>query len=283
MKKRILSVVIALSLVLTVVAFTSCDAINDALENLLDGTLAGAASAEGVKAYILTGDRDSLQLISGKTRVLLATNTDTVTMDEAAFLEKYGVRADQYVDVKALMGDSSDNIPGVAGVGEKTAFKLIAEQGSLDAIYENLDAIKLTPSVRAKMENGKESAYMSKELATIMRNVPLDITLADVAHKGIDRPEAKKLFLRYNLLSAIKRLGLDKDIDEPVAASEKAEAASVTVSECADLSLLNGECYAISILDGRAYISDGDTVISTSICGDLADFVNSKKIITYDC
>ena len=112
------------------------------------GTLAKMAEDSGdVEAYVLTGDRDSLQLISKKTKVLLATNTETVTFDEAAFLEKYGVRADQYVDVKSLMGDSSDNIPGVPGIGEKTAFKLIAEQGSLDGIYANIDNMGLTNSV----------------------------------------------------------------------------------------------------------------------------------------
>ncbi len=249
------------------------------------GTLAACAENESdTEAYVLTGDRDSLQLISDKTKVLLATNTDTVTMDDAAFFEKYGVHACQYVDVKALMGDSSDNIPGVAGVGEKTAFRLIAEQGSLDAIYENLDNIKLTPSVRAKMENGKESAYISKDLATIIRNVPLGITLSDIAHKGLDRPEAKKLFLRYNLLSAIKRCGLDKDADEPEPSSPEAtKKASVTVIESADLTSLGGEIYSLSLTDEKAYISDGETVISTSLSDALASFVNAKKIVTWDC
>lgn len=248
------------------------------------GTLAAWAENEGdTEAYVLTGDRDSLQLISDKTKVLLATNTDTVTMDDAAFFEKYGVHACQYVDVKALMGDSSDNIPGVAGVGEKTAFRLIAEQGSLDAIYENLDNIKLTPSVRAKMENGKESAYMSKNLATIIRNVPLGITLSDIAHKGIDRPEAKKLFLRYNLLSAIKRCGLDKDSDEPSSVPEETGKTSVTVIESADLTALGGEIYALSLTDEKAYVSDGETVIATSLSDALASFVNTKKIIAWDC
>ena len=107
------------------------------------GTLSKRAEARDIAAYVLTGDRDSLQLISDKTTVLLATNKDTLTMDRAAFFEKYGVDSSQFVDVKALMGDSSDNIPGVPGVGEKTALKLISDFGSLDNIYANLPSDKI--------------------------------------------------------------------------------------------------------------------------------------------
>ena len=133
------------------------------------------------------------------------------------------------------------------------------------------------------MENGRESAYMSKDLATIIRNVPLGITLSDIAHKGLDRPEAKKLFLRYNLLSAIKRCGLDKDADESSSLPKETEKTSVTVIESADLTSLGCEIYAISLTDEKAYISDGETVIATSLSDALASFVNTKKIITWDC
>lgn len=250
------------------------------------GTLSSMAENDGdCEAYVLTGDRDSLQLISEKTRVLLATNTDTVTMDGAAFFEKYGVRADQYVDVKSLMGDSSDNIPGVPGVGEKTAFKLIAEEESLDNIYARLDEIKLTPSVRTKMENGKDSAYMSKALATIKRDVPLGIALEDISHGGINRAETKRLLLRYNLLSALKRLGLDKDEEETVdisdvPVSEKPTVESILADALADIV---GEAFAISVAGDKAYISDGVKLYETDICEAFGAFINSKRIIAYDC
>ena len=250
------------------------------------GTLSSMAENDGdCEAYVLTGDRDSLQLISDKTRVLLATNTDTVTMDGAAFFEKYGVRADQYVDVKSLMGDSSDNIPGVPGVGEKTAFKLIAEEGSLDNIYARLDEIKLTPSVRTKMENGKDSAYMSKALATIKRDVPLGIALEDISHGGINRVETKRLLLRYNLLSALKRLGLDKDEEETVDISDVPVAEKPTVeSILADaLADIVGEAFAISVAGDKAYVSDGVKLYETDICEAFGAFINSKRIIAYDC
>ena len=145
------------------------------------GTLARLAdeSQEECVAYVLTGDRDSLQLIGPRVHVLLATNAETIDMNESAFTEKYGVLPSQFVDVKALMGDSSDNIPGICGVGEKTALRLISEFGSLDNIYEQLPNVKLTPSLRTKIETGHDSAYLSKELATICKEVPLGLSLDD--------------------------------------------------------------------------------------------------------
>ena len=252
------------------------------------GTLSAMAESEGeCEAYVLTGDRDSLQLISDKTKVLLATNTDTVTMDEAAFFEKYGVRADQFVDVKALMGDSSDNIPGVPGVGEKTAFKLIAEEGSLDKIYENLDAIKLTPSVRTKMENGKGSAFISRELATIKRDVPLGIELSDITHNGLVRSELRALLLKYNLMSALKRLGLDKEESEDTAAAQTVgsvdEKPSAEAISADGIKRLDGEFYALSLSDDKAVISDGERIYYADFCPALSEFIGGKKIIAYDC
>ena len=245
------------------------------------GTLAKMAEDSGdVEAYVLTGDRDSLQLISKKTKVLLATNTETVTFDEAAFLEKYGVRADQYVDVKSLMGDSSDNIPGVPGIGEKTAFKLIAEQGSLDGIYANIDNMGLTNSVKTKLLSGKESAYTSQTLATICRDVPLGISLSDIEYKGIDRAETRSLFLKYELSGAIKRLGLDKE-----------EAASVSVDERADkfearelsLSDMRGEWYALSLGTDNAYLFDGESLYSVPISGLEPYLCHAERIVAHDC
>lgn len=178
------------------------------------GTLAAMAEAdpEDCMAYLLTGDKDSLQLISSRVHVLLAGNNATTDMDEAAFMEKYGVRPDQFVDVKALMGDSSDNIPGVPGIGEKTALKLISEFGSLDGIYEQLETAKHTPSVLRKLTEGKESAYMSQTLARIYREVPLGITLEDIRTTPMDKPRARELFLKYEFSGFIKRFGLNDEL-----------------------------------------------------------------------
>ena len=183
------------------------------------GTLAAMAEAdpEDCMAYLLTGDKDSLQLISPRVHVLLAGNAATTDTDESAFMEKYGVRPDQFVDVKALMGDSSDNIPGVPGIGEKTALKLISEFGSLDGIYEKLETAKHTPSVLRKLTEGKESAYLSRELARIYREVPLGLTLEDVRTNPMDKARARELFIRYEFSGFIKRFGLTEEPPAPVA------------------------------------------------------------------
>ena len=245
------------------------------------GTLAKMAEDSGdIEAYVLTGDRDSLQLIGEKTKVLLATNTETVTFDETAFLEKYGVRADQYVDVKSLMGDSSDNIPGVPGIGEKTAFKLIAEQGSLDGIYANIDNMGLTNSVKTKLLSGKESAYTSQTLATICREVPLGISLSDIEYKGIDRAETKSLLLKYELSGAIKRLGLDKEEETSVSVSEKNDKFEVRELSASDTC---GEWYALSLGADNAYLYDGESLYSVPISRLEPYLCHAERIVAHDC
>ena len=195
------------------------------------GTLSVRANAAGIACDILTGDRDSLQLITdgsadgGATRVLLATNADTLIFDEAAFGEKYGVKPSQFVDVKALMGDSSDNIPGVPGIGEKTALKLIAQFGSLDAVYEALPEADLTKSVKAKLEQGRDSARLSRELAQIFCAVPLAAGLGEMAYNGMDREGCLALFEKLEFHALIKRFDLGAQTQsrrtamEPTAAS----------------------------------------------------------------
>ena len=173
------------------------------------GTLAAMAEKEDVTTYIVTGDRDSLQLITEKTNVVLATNTEPLLFDTAAFLEKYGVLPTQFVDVKALMGDSSDNIPGVPGIGEKTALKLIAEYGSLDGVYEDLENKKLTKGTIAKLADGKNSAYDSQFLARIKCDVPLDMTLADALYSGYHKNELAALFTQFEFFGLMKKLDLD--------------------------------------------------------------------------
>ena len=219
------------------------------------GTLAAMGEAEGdTEVYILTGDRDALQLISPKTRIILATNTEPLLFDEAAFTEKYGVAPSQFVDVKALMGDSSDNIPGVKGIGEKTAFKLIAEYGSLDEIYNDTENKNIAKAAKAKLIDGKEMAYTSQFLATIKRDVPLELSLEDLRYTGADKPRLRALFTELEFTKFIKKFALDED----EAGGEEGEApapVAFTMAEGGVLALQKGEKYAAAFDfdEGKAY------------------------------
>jgi len=137
------------------------------------GTLSDIFSGEN-ECCIVTGDRDSLQLINDTTTVRLATNKGTVVYDTAMINEVYGLEPLQLIEIKALQGDSSDNISGVAGIGEKTALSLIQQFGSVDRLYEELETASLSASVKTKLLNGKDSAYESRWLGTIVKNAPID-------------------------------------------------------------------------------------------------------------
>lgn len=169
------------------------------------GTVVGQAEAQGVDIRIITGDRDILQLLTPHVTVQLpARGSADVVYDEQAFREKYGLEPRQLVDLKALMGDSSDNIPGVRGIGEKTATKLLQQYGSLDAIYEHIDEIK--GAVRRKLEDGREMAYLSRELATIRRDVPITLDLEACVARDYDHPTVAELFRELEFRSLTDRL-----------------------------------------------------------------------------
>ncbi len=218
------------------------------------GTLSMLAEQTGdVESYLLTGDRDSLQLISERTCVLLATNKETVKFDRDAFREKYGVEPEQFVDVKALMGDSSDNIPGVAGIGEKTALKLISEYGSLDNIYDTLPNAKHTPSLRAKLEGGRENAFLSRTLAKIERNAPIGVSLSDVEYRGRSDVLLYPLFNRLGFSRLIEKMGLGKNMQTGFV-SESRQAKESDVDSI--IKMLRSSPCAIYVNDGELYCSD---------------------------
>ncbi|MDR3121579.1 MAG: DNA polymerase I [Clostridiales bacterium] len=175
------------------------------------GTLSKSAEDQGIETVIVTGDRDSLQLVSPLTRVLLpvtrAGQTRTENYDEAAMLEKYGVTPTLFIDVKGLMGDSSDNIPGVAGIGEKTATELVRTHGGLDSIYADLEAVE-RKAVREKLAAGKEMAYLSRRLATIVRDAPCGTELSDTQLRAPNRAELYRLFKELQFSSYLTKMGL---------------------------------------------------------------------------
>ena len=195
------------------------------------GTLAAMCEREQADAYLMTGDRDALQLIGPSVHVLLATNRETEDVDEKAFFEKYGVPSSAFVDVKALMGDASDKIPGVPGIGEKTALSLIAQFGSLDGVYENLENAGLKPAAFRKMMMGKESAYLSQTLARIWCKVPLNLELSDLA-TGRNMEALRELFIRLEFAAFLDRFSSETPI-KAATSSESVEVRTATQSELA--------------------------------------------------
>ena len=177
------------------------------------GTLAKACYGWGDACVIATGDRDSLQLVNELVSVRLASTKQgqavSTLYDEAAVEAQYGVKPPQLVEVKALMGDASDNIPGVAGIGEKTALSLIAKYHDIDHIYDHFDELDLSPGVRKKLAEGKEMAYLSRKLGKICCSVPVD-RLTEAYKRGpVDQGKAAALFARLEMFKMMERWGVD--------------------------------------------------------------------------
>ncbi|MBQ3864854.1 MAG: DNA polymerase I [Clostridia bacterium] len=192
------------------------------------GTLSREAEEAGDQTYLVTGDKDALQLVDTHTTVLFTRKglSQVDVMTPESMPELYGVGADLVTDLKGLMGDSSDNLPGVPGIGEKTALKLLAEYGSLRGIYDNLDSIK--GKLKEKLETGKESAFLCQEIATIDRHVPLDTHVEDCVLPPLDTAKNLQVLRTYGFETLSKRVekALQENGTEPVPealATENAE------------------------------------------------------------
>ncbi len=202
------------------------------------GTLSAACEKNGHACLIATGDRDSLQLVSENTSVRLATTKfgqpQVSLYDEAKILEEYGVAPRQMIDLKAIQGDSSDCIPGVAGIGPKGAGELIQKFGSLEQVYANLEDPAIKPAARKKLEASRENAFLSYDLGTIRRNAPIDIDLTHYEKAPGNPQKAGACMVRLELFSLLERFGLDGAVS-PAAPSEGAQAPQdVPVTELAD-------------------------------------------------
>ena len=164
------------------------------------------------KCFVATGDRDSLQLVSDNTTVLLAATkmgkATTVVYDKAKIKEDYGVEPKGMIEIKALMGDSSDNIPGVAGIGQKTAGDLISRFGNIDYIYENIDTIDIKKGVREKLIADKNNAYLSRTLGTINLEAPIDLNMDNYRIGDGDPGKAIRLLSQLEMFGIIEKLGL---------------------------------------------------------------------------
>lgn len=192
------------------------------------GTVARWAEDHGEKCIIATGDRDSLQLVSDAVSVNLATNKGDVLMTPAEIAEQYGVTPPQMIEIKSLMGDASDNIPGVKGIGEKTAGTLIRENGSLQNILDNLDNINATPRIKKLIAEHKEEALLSHDLGTIRRNAPIPQKPDELVGKTVS-PALQDFLKRYSMDSLVASFGLDKA--EPAAEKTAADAAVTVLQE----------------------------------------------------
>ena len=176
------------------------------------GTLAAACAARQDDCFLATGDRDSLQLVSDTTTVLLATTalgrSKTVTMDVDAIREKYGIEPKQLIEVKSLMGDASDNIPGVRGIGEKTALSLVQNFGSLEGVYEHIDDKRIKPKQREHLLECRELAQLSHTLGTIRTDAPIDTAEGAYAIGEGNKSKAVRMLQELEIHSLIQRFGL---------------------------------------------------------------------------
>ena len=175
------------------------------------GTLARLCEESGDQCVISTGDRDSLQLISDKTRVVLVGNKENINFTKEVLFEKYGLTPEEMIELKALMGDSSDNIPGVAGVGEKTATDLISRYHSIDYIYENLDSLEIKEGVRNKLAQSRDMAFLSRELGTICKTAPINENISDYATKERQDGDLARLMTKLEFFKLMEKMGLTPD------------------------------------------------------------------------
>ena len=231
------------------------------------GTLSHLCSQQGGNTTIVTGDRDSLQYITGTSRVALVTTrmgqTSTELYDEVKFAEKYcGLTPEKIVDLKAIMGDSSDNIPGVKGIGEKGALDLICRFGSLQGVYDNLEEGEMTPSTRKKLTESRDMAFLSFDLAKGVVDAPVTAKPGELAPTGGDPAALYALLSRLELRTLIKRLGLTPPADAPAQTADFAVKPAKILRNTAELSEI------LPKLPGNALLISADRTLCAAVLAD---------------
>ena len=224
-------------------------------------------------ATIISSDKDLLQLISDEVTVKLLKQSDYIMMNRDEFFKTYQVEPIRMIDLKALMGDSSDNIPGVKGIGEKTAIQLLSKYGSLDGVYEHLDEI--SPKTREKLENDKDNAYKSYNLATIYREVPLDFQLEDCKYMGYNPSEFKKQLEELEFYSLLKKLDFSSTSLEK---EEKVEDKEIVIEDINSFSLKDYSFY----VETRGSVYSKSTILGVGIYdGEKGYFISAEEIEKY--
>lgn len=243
------------------------------------GTLSKAAADSGNECYILTGDRDSFQLVSDRVTVRLATTKETKIYTPDRIMEEYGVTPRQMIEVKALMGDTSDNISGVKGIGEKTALSLIKQEGDVNTLYEHLADIKLTPSVRTKLENGHQDAIDSRFLAEICLEAHVEKATEFYKLGEVDTEKTKALLADLEMMRLIDRLGLSgKAVENSDSAVQESK---LKLSDLPKFEVKPLDESVISVLDKdkTAYFIFADNKLSI-LCNDVIYTTEDNAIIT---
>jgi DNA polymerase I len=239
------------------------------------GTLSKQAKSGDYQIKIISGDRDLLQLVDDKIEVTLTKKgiTTVENYTPATLEEKLGIRPDQVIDMKALMGDSSDNIPGIPGVGEKTAIKLLKEFDTLEGIYENIDKVS-GKKLKEKLETYKESAFMSRELATIYRETPLEITVEDVTYKGFEARKVLELFKELGFNSLISKIG-DNAAEESKEETTIQNVEFENVKEITPAIFTNRDSFVLEMLDEHYYYGE---ILGFSIVNEKGKYFIEKDV-----
>lgn len=228
---------------------------------------------------IVSSDKDLLQLISHDVDIKLLKQKDYIRYNEKSFKEAYGIKPINIIDLKALMGDSSDNIPGVKGIGEKTALKLLHDYKTLNGVYDNLD--KLTPKMREKLENDKDNAYMSYDLATIYKEVPMEISIPDIKLKNKNSDKLNEMYKELEFYSFLKKEEKKVDNNIEVKIIENTSEINVQKDSAYYLEILGTNYHSSKILGMAIYNEDNSFYIPFQILEKKHDFLDKLKY-TYD-
>lgn len=263
---------------LTLMGYTCIEKEGFEADDIL-GTLSAACEASGNTCVIATGDRDSFQLVSDKTHVLLSSTKmgrpDVTEYTPDVIMEKYGVTPPQMIEIKALQGDASDNIPGVAGVGEKTAGELIKKYGNIDTIYDGLETLDIRDSLRNKLLAGRDSAFLSRRLGTICRSVPIDGNIENYRTKKPDDTGLAKLLRELEFFGMLKKLGLDK------ISTDESRIKLETFAHCDSDTLLSGKSdKEICLFSGDKISAAADGKVCTADIKKVTD--SGHKFEIYD-
>lgn len=229
---------------------------------------------------IISSDKDLLQLISSDVDIKLLKTKDHIRYNEESFKEEYGIDPINIIDLKALMGDASDNIPGVKGVGEKTALKLLQQYKTLDGIYENIDNIK--GALKEKLINDKENAYKSYDLATIVKDVPMDIDINDIKYLGPNHTELNKLYEELEFYSFLKK---EKKIEtKPLEVKILTDLENIKIEEntAVYLEILGTNYHKAEILGMSFYNPNQSFYVPFEVLKNNPNILNGFKKYTYD-